>query len=164
MSWMIMMIMLSIWMSVTFMFLKHPVTLSFTILIQTMIIALITGSMFMNFWFSYILFLTMIGGLLILFLYMTNVASNEKFKHSKKLLIIWVTLPTLMVFNYLYLNFNIELMYNSKNTTNFYNLITKFYNYPFNLVLMMIMIVLLLTLILAVKISEINKGPLRFKS
>nr|AUR39868.1 NADH dehydrogenase subunit 6 [Agonita chinensis] len=151
--------------SVTFLLLKHPVTLSMTILLQTILMALMTGMMTFNFWFSYILLLTMIGGLLVLFLYMTNVASNEKFNFSKKIVLMWISSLFLFMMispwmNNMYMN---TKLFSNKNNMEFWNMMNKFYNLPFNLMLILIMIILLLTLIMTVKISEINKGPLRKK-
>jgi hypothetical protein len=55
-----------------------------------------------SFWFSYILFITIIGGILVLFIYIAKLASNEIFSPSNKILITSsIMLPVLIyrVFN-----------------------------------------------------------------
>jgi NADH-ubiquinone oxidoreductase chain 6 len=58
------------------------------LLIQTLIVALLTGVLASSFWFSYILFLVFLGGMLVLFIYVTRLASNEMFSISAKSLLL----------------------------------------------------------------------------
>nr|AYQ19129.1 NADH dehydrogenase subunit 6 [Erotylinae sp. 4 ACP-2013] len=158
------------WMlSIMFIFLNHPLSLGLILLIQTIMTSLITGMLTMNFWYSYILFLIMIGGMLILFIYMTSVAANEKFKFSKNLLI-FTLISNMMMFMFMFIDqfflktsFN-SLEMNSQNLFNNFNMmIIKYLNYPNNLMFTMMIIYLFLVLIMVVKIITINKGPLRQK-
>lgn len=129
------------------------------ILIQTILVCLTLGSLYKNFWFSYILILIIIGGLLILFIYITRIASNEKFKFNIKIILILTLLIilTLIINNY---SFEInELTY--INNLNIWNSIRKYYNFPNYKITIFIIIYLLITLIVVVKISKTNKGPLR---
>nr|ALO71238.1 NADH deshydrogenase subunit 6 [Tychobythinus sp. 1 EF-2015] len=153
-------------MSIMFLFFKHPLSMGLNLLIQTMIISLITGILNNKFWFSYILFLIFIGGMLILFLYMTSVASNEIMKFSKK---IFFTLILLLLFSLIFLNFidnyfitifnmNYENLLMNNNLNIFFK---KFYNFP-NIIIITIMIMyLFITLIASVKITNLKYGPLR---
>nr|AYW52166.1 NADH dehydrogenase subunit 6 [Lamiinae sp. 4 ACP-2013] len=165
---MLMMINLSIALTSIFIFLTHPLSLGLILLIQTIIIALITGSMSLNYWFSYIIFLIMIGGMLILFIYMTSIASNEKFKFSSKLFLLFSTLffllSMLLIIDFYFFNqltiidLNYQpYMFNYKFSLN------KFINWPNKLMFLMMIIYLLITLIMVVKITNINYGPLRQK-
>jgi NADH-ubiquinone oxidoreductase chain 6 len=52
------------------------------LIVHTIRIGVVTGIMARNFWFSYILFLVFLGGVLVLFIYITRLASNEKFIFS----------------------------------------------------------------------------------
>lgn len=52
------------------------------LLFYTRVVGLITGLMGGSYWFSYILVLVFLGGVLVLFLYMTSLASNEKFEFT----------------------------------------------------------------------------------
>nr|QWB85919.1 NADH dehydrogenase subunit 6 [Epiglenea comes] len=158
---------LMISLSLIFIFLNHPLSFGLILLMQTILTALITGTMSYNFWFSYILFLIMIGGMLILFIYMTSIASNEKFKFSSKLtLMFYLSLfPTMLYMLDLYFfnimsNFDLNMYINnfSINLT-----LNKFINWPQNMIFMMMIIYLLITLIMIVKITNINYGPLRQK-
>nr|AXS65728.1 NADH dehydrogenase subunit 6 [Cucujoidea sp. 23 KM-2017] len=153
--------------STIFMFMKHPMSLGTILLIQTILVTLITGINSLNFWFSYMLFLIMIGGMLILFIYMTNVASNEKFKFSNK--IYFMVLATLLTYLPLYFIMDSYFMLNkSLNMINFsinMNMpLSKFFNFPYNLMMITIIIYLFITLIAVVKITDFNNGPLRQKN
>nr|YP_010414117.1 NADH dehydrogenase subunit 6 [Omophron limbatum]URQ84659.1 NADH dehydrogenase subunit 6 [Omophron limbatum] len=168
-------IMINITMTMTFMFLNHPLSMGLTLLIQTISISLITGIFSYSFWFSYILFLVMIGGMLILFIYMTSLASNEMFKFSMKLTNLIMLIMIIMIIIYLiidYMNFNIltknsNLMEFNNNLMNLKNenLLTlkMIYNKPNYLVTLIMVNYLFLTLIAVVKLTNIKYGPLRQK-
>nr|YP_009691897.1 NADH dehydrogenase subunit 6 [Pterolophia sp. ZJY-2019]QEG58703.1 NADH dehydrogenase subunit 6 [Pterolophia sp. ZJY-2019] len=152
--------------AIMFVFLKHPLSLGVTLLIQTISVAILTGMMSVNYWFSYMLFLIMIGGMLILFMYMTSVASNEKFKFSIKLFII-VT-PVFLITSFFIISdaffFDIILkndLMDQKNNQNFNLSLNKFINFPLNSIFYLIISYLLVTLIMVVKITDIRSGPLR---
>ena len=141
-------------------------TLGLTLLVQTILITFITGLINLNFWFSYLIFLIIIGGILILFIYITRIASNEKFKISKNYLFIILNLPILIIIftDKLYYNLNItniELI----NQNNFYStyltILSKYFNWPLNINFIIIIMYLLITLIAVVKITNIQHGPLR---
>nr|YP_009368777.1 NADH dehydrogenase subunit 6 [Thyestilla gebleri]ARN58022.1 NADH dehydrogenase subunit 6 [Thyestilla gebleri] len=160
---------LSISLTSIFIFLTHPLSLGMILLIQTILIALITGSMSLNYWFSYIIFLIMIGGMLILFIYMTSIASNEKFKFSTKLFIVFFSLFFIMsIFLTMDHFFFHQMSFNDLipqiSQMNFKFSLSKFINWPNNLVFLMMIIYLLITLIMVVKITNINYGPLRQKN
>nr|QWB85713.1 NADH dehydrogenase subunit 6 [Chlorophorus diadema diadema] len=147
---------------IMFLFMSHPLSFGLILLVQTLLVALITGMLNSNFWFSYILFLIMVGGMLILFIYMTSIASNEKFKLSMNLsLIIPIYLlllsSTLMdkMFSSMSVK-NTELALMSKDLS-----MSKYMNFPNNLIMMSVIMYLLITLIMVVKITTIKKGPLR---
>nr|AEP27470.1 NADH dehydrogenase subunit 6 [Liophloeus tessulatus] len=158
MSWILSMILI---------FLNHPLSLGLILLLQTILISLITGILNLNFWFSYILFLIMIGGMLILFIYMTSIASNEKFKFSKNLMF----MSNFMLISTLIFYWNKEFHINKMNISNSININTyninlsmnKFFNYPNMMMIIMLMIYLLITLIAIVKITQSKMGTLRSK-
>jgi NADH-ubiquinone oxidoreductase chain 6 len=50
--------------------------------LQTIITFLIRGLINKRFWFQYILFIVFVGGMLVLFIYLTRLASNECFVNS----------------------------------------------------------------------------------
>nr|QWB85629.1 NADH dehydrogenase subunit 6 [Saphanus piceus] len=155
--------------SVMFLFMNHPLSFGLILLIQTILISLMTGIMNYNFWFSYILFLIMIGGMLILFTYMTSIASNKKFKFSQKLFYLFSFMMTMFLILFLtdffFMNNNYtlnELMNQNLNFNNMFSM-NKIINYPLNSMFYLIIIYLLITLIMVVKITKTNQGPLRQK-
>nr|YP_010439957.1 NADH dehydrogenase subunit 6 [Pseudoechthistatus hei]UTD45003.1 NADH dehydrogenase subunit 6 [Pseudoechthistatus hei] len=158
----------SILMGMILLFLNHPLSFGFILLIQTTLIALITGMMNYNYWFSYIIFLIMIGGMLILFIYMTSVASNEKFKFSYKILFL-ISMMFLLIFFEFFLDsyfFNLIIknsLFNQNWNLDFNLIMNKFLTWPMNLIFYLIIIYLLITLIMVVKITDIKSGPLRQK-
>nr|QUB07017.1 NADH dehydrogenase subunit 6 [Cassidinae sp. N35] len=164
---MLTLLIMNLTLSIMFMMFKHPVSLMMIILLQTILICLMCGLMANLWWFSYMLFMVMIGGLLILFMYMTNVASNEKFKSSKiKNTLFKIIIMSTMIFYLLKDNFYSYIQ--TSKWSNFNNLSTemiimKYYSYPSNMILFTIMIFLLMTMIMTVKVTEMKKGALRQK-
>nr|QTC08159.1 NADH dehydrogenase subunit 6 [Parachauliodes japonicus] len=155
-------------MNFNFITMNHPLAMGLILLIQTIFISLITGYMMQTFWFSYILFLIMLGGMLVLFIYMTSLASNELFTFSMKSLLMnsmIVTIILMMLYIYTpYLNLlNLDMnklnmmMINTENNIE----LLKLYNFPTMNLTLMLVIYLFLTLIIVVKITNINQGPLR---
>nr|YP_010693188.1 NADH dehydrogenase subunit 6 [Zeugodacus rubellus]QVL29327.1 NADH dehydrogenase subunit 6 [Ceratitis ditissima]WCB98434.1 NADH dehydrogenase subunit 6 [Zeugodacus rubellus] len=158
--------------SFIFIQMNHPLAMGLILLIQTIQICLLTGLMVKSFWFSYILFLIFLGGMLVLFIYVTSLASNEMFSLSMKL--------TFISFFIFLLSF-IFILFMDKTSTSFFiqnnemqslfyfNMFTeensmslqKLYNYPTNLLTILLMNYLLITLIAVVKITKLFYGPLR---
>nr|AXS65066.1 NADH dehydrogenase subunit 6 [Coleoptera sp. 1 KM-2017] len=142
---------------------KHPLSMGFMLILQTLFISISTGLMMTNFWFSYILLITMLSGMLVLFIYMSSIASNEKFNLSIKMSLIFIISPLS-----LYLDYTIK---NSK----FFPAKTKILEYEqinsmlklFNdqgLMTIMMVLYLLFTMICITYIVNIYEGPMRQKS
>nr|YP_001542726.1 NADH dehydrogenase subunit 6 [Anabrus simplex]ABM89646.1 NADH dehydrogenase subunit 6 [Anabrus simplex] len=161
--------------SMIFMQANHPLAMTLIIIVQTCIISMTVGLMSSSFWFSYILFLIFLGGMLVLFIYITSLASNELFYTSMKTLVISLLFMALVLMisfmsdpyftNMLTKNMDltsIDLMYYSLNTEATPHLI-KLYNKPNHLITLMLVNYLFLTLIVIVKITNIFQGPLRQK-
>nr|ALO76920.1 NADH deshydrogenase subunit 6 [Pterostichinae sp. CYR01] len=169
-----MFLLISLSMTIIFLFLNHPLSMGMILLIQTLLISLMSGLYSYSYWFSYILFLVMIGGMLVLFIYMTSMASNEMFNFSIKMsmfIIMFITLMMLiyllmdyMMMNPLFKNSNMNMMLNNMMLKN-ENLLSlnMIYNKPNNFITLMLINYLFLTLIAVVKITDINYGPLRQK-
>nr|ADO60563.1 NADH dehydrogenase subunit 6 [Ptinus rufipes] len=147
--------------SISMMIMKHPLSITMMLIAQTTLTAMATGMLNYDFWFSYILFMIMIGGMLVVFIYMTSIASNEKFNFYK----IWTLTPMIIMLPSMasYImnkNNDMKMMYMEKS-----NLISleKFYSWPSNSMIIMMIIYLLITLIATVKITSTSSGPLRQK-
>nr|YP_010134344.1 NADH dehydrogenase subunit 6 [Megabeleses magnoliae]QWM93834.1 NADH dehydrogenase subunit 6 [Megabeleses magnoliae] len=156
--------------SLLLLFINNPFSLGLILLLQTMLMTLISGILSISFWYSYILFLTMIGGLLILFIYMSSLTSNQKFFFNNKMLIICLIIFIMLIFmvmmyNY-YFNSNHNMLWHFMNNeieNNFYlkMSLNKLYNMPTNQIMIILINYLLLTMFIVVKITNINMGPLR---
>lgn len=126
------------------------------------------GLLRLNFWYSYILVLVIIGGLLVIFIYITRIASNEKFKFNKNIIIIILLIIFIMLIifiiknNYLYYNnLNNEIITNLNLKYNLNLSLRKFINFPNSNLFILIIFYLLIAIIAIVKISKFNYGPLR---
>nr|WAM61660.1 NADH dehydrogenase subunit 6 [Neptis soma] len=162
-----------IFFSIFLFFINHPLAMGLLILVQTLLTCLLSGMMINTYWFSYILFLIFLGGLLVLFIYVSSVASNELFKISfmNKFMFSFIFLILVFSFilknnlNWMNFSFNDE-MNNFFNTFLFFNNefnfnLSKLYNKQTYLLMMMMIIYLFITLIAIVKITNIFFGPLR---
>lgn len=119
------------------------------------------------------------GGILILFIYITSLASNETFKFSLNFKFFYIVRIILIIF--------LTIIFQDTKTLNFINrniinnetnriinlsqlmekntiLLIKIFNPPTNLITILIINYLFLTLIATVKITDIFKGPLRQKN
>uniref|UniRef100_UPI00300202F2 NADH dehydrogenase subunit 6 n=1 Tax=Hierodula latipennis TaxID=2908860 RepID=UPI00300202F2 len=163
---MYMLLSLSTTLSIIFLFLNHPLSMGLILFLQTISMCLISGFMSLSFWFSYVLLLIYLGGMLVLFMYVTSLASNEMFFYSNKILFSIIFLPLIFVLIYSihpYYPSNIhENMENSLTLSLISNnFLLKMYNQPINMITILIASYLFLTLIAVVKIINIYKGPLR---
>nr|YP_008081550.1 NADH dehydrogenase subunit 6 [Ascalohybris subjacens]AGK07594.1 NADH dehydrogenase subunit 6 [Ascalohybris subjacens] len=157
-------------MSMNFIQIKHPLAMGLTLLLQTIIISLICGLFTHSYWFAYILFLIMLGGMLVLFIYVTSLASNELFSFSMKNMLYSMMVFMLMIMIMLVIDKSLILhnsmemfMFTPENslfTENEISLI-KLYNNPTMNITVLMINYLLLTLIVVVKITNINYGSLR---
>nr|WVD73171.1 NADH dehydrogenase subunit 6 [Monolepta wilcoxi] len=154
--------------SLLFIFFNHPLSCGLILLMQTIFTTMLSGLMNFNYWYSYILFLIMVGGMLILFIYMTSIASNEKFNFKPKImfmLMIMSIMTLLILLDEFYFNiFNQMFDMKSQNLKFINNLsMMKYFNEPNYLLMMLIIIYLFITLIVVVKITNISYGSLRQK-
>nr|YP_009092099.1 NADH dehydrogenase subunit 6 [Aporia potanini intercostata]AGG35783.1 NADH dehydrogenase subunit 6 [Aporia potanini intercostata] len=153
-------------------FINHPFMMGLLILCQTMLLSLLMGIYINTYWFSYILFLIFLGGLLILFIYVASIASNEMMKFSMKFKFnLILLLMTIFIFIVYYKNYIFIDYYNNNEMNNFnqyflfYNEfkinLSKLYDSQTFLLIMMLIIYLFITLIAVIKITNIFFGPLR---
>nr|YP_010987647.1 NADH dehydrogenase subunit 6 [Oxytelus piceus]WON66066.1 NADH dehydrogenase subunit 6 [Oxytelus piceus] len=158
------MLMLMINFTLMFLFSKHPITMGVMLLMQTLMTCMLMNSIIMNSWFSYILLLVMIGGLLILFIYMTSLVSNEKFKFNPMLMFIHMFIMMTSIIILLMDKFNFYTLSKSYMLMK-YPLELNFNKFimPSYLMMMTLIIYLLIVLIAVVKISSFKSGPLRQK-
>nr|YP_009694098.1 NADH dehydrogenase subunit 6 [Protonemura orbiculata]QEI04366.1 NADH dehydrogenase subunit 6 [Protonemura orbiculata] len=162
----------SIFTMIVFTQMTHPLAMGLMLLVQTVLISVLTGLMTQSFWFSYVLFLVFLGGLLVLFIYVTSLASNEMFSLSMTTLIPFLIgsfflVLVIMISDSSFLTsstMNCEgltllnsPLYQEESTSS----LSKLYNGPTSLITLTLVLYLFLTLIAVVKITKINQGPLR---
>nr|YP_009532689.1 NADH dehydrogenase subunit 6 [Somena scintillans]AYA73190.1 NADH dehydrogenase subunit 6 [Somena scintillans] len=172
-----MLMFLSIIMSIFMTFLNSPLPMGLLILMQTMITCLISGMIMKTYWFSYILFLIFLGGLLVLFIYVSSISPNELFNLNFFFLKMFYFIIIIGIFMFIFylinnlvmmnlsINSDMENIFTLKNliqtnSINKFNL-NKLYNNHTFIIMFMMMIYLLITLIIVVKIINIFYGPLR---
>nr|YP_010354163.1 NADH dehydrogenase subunit 6 [Penicillifera lactea]UOG84828.1 NADH dehydrogenase subunit 6 [Penicillifera lactea] len=157
-------------------FMNHPLSMGMMILIQTLITSLITGMMIKTYWFSYILFLVFLGGLLVLFIYVSSIASNEMFyfnMSTKLMIFFFLFICIFLIFIMLNYKWN-NMIENNSEMSNFFNMMffnnenkinmNKLYNNQTSLLTIMLIIYLFINLVAVVKITNIFYGPLRSSS
>nr|AQP29005.1 NADH dehydrogenase subunit 6 [Procapritermes sp. A TB-2017] len=148
--------------SLMFTQMKHPLAMGLMLLLQTTMVCIISGTMYKTFWFSYILFMIMIGGMLVLFMYMTSLASNEMFSPSNKMLMTTMMMLPILLYmmptmtNNKEMNLHDTMMENEITTTT-----TVMYNQMMGTMTTLLVLYMLLTLIVIVNIINVSKGPLR---
>nr|YP_010713115.1 NADH dehydrogenase subunit 6 [Oscinella pusilla]WDA93981.1 NADH dehydrogenase subunit 6 [Oscinella pusilla] len=159
--------------SILFIQMNHPLAMGLLLMFQTIFISIITGLITKTFWFSYILFLIFLGGMLVLFIYITSLASNEMFSMSIKSFIFSTSFFfTFMIMIYFLMDnsmLNMNMLNEEMNSIDNNNLfytenslsLNKLYNMPTNYITILLMNYLLITLIAIVKITKLFYGPLR---
>nr|YP_009948202.1 NADH dehydrogenase subunit 6 [Pieris napi]QOH97370.1 NADH dehydrogenase subunit 6 [Pieris napi] len=168
------MLTMMIFISFIMMFSTHPLSMGLMILFQTLLLSLILGMYINTYWFSYILFLIFLGGLLVLFIYVSSIASNEMMNFSLKMKSFFMLMIFTMMILFIlkmknYLNFMDNFINDEMNSMNNYFMffnenkikLSKLYNSQTFLMIMMIIIYLFITLIAVIKITNIFFGPLR---
>lgn len=122
-----------------------------------------------TFWFSYVLFLVFLGGILVLFIYVASLASNEMFNLSPSLIMLVATSSLILLGVILIrdpISFSSPIEYaltdNLTYIINLYNtFIFKIYHSINYIITLLIIVYLLLALIIIANIVTVHEGPLR---
>lgn len=145
----------------------HPIYLLILIIIYTRIICLLISTWSYNFIYSIILFLIIIRGILIIFLYFSSLISNDQTKFLiNPLLMLRLFLNVIILlyinkyFNYPIYNFN-EILTSSQINNNIFNNIIYIFSYPYSNITIICILYLLLTLFTIIKICSIKTSTLR---
>nr|QHV34330.1 NADH dehydrogenase subunit 6 [Gessius sp. 'rufidorsus'] len=144
-------------------FLKNPMSMGMLLMMQTLLSTMIMSLMLKTSWFPMITFLMMIGGLMIIFMYMTSISSNEKFKLNLKIMlmmIIMMVIPLESMISEIQINENMDMKY---KTIEKLSLMKMYSKKSISMCLLMVMY-LLLSMITISKIVKHNEGPLRSKN
>nr|YP_002971068.1 NADH dehydrogenase subunit 6 [Ilyocoris cimicoides]ACJ69518.1 NADH dehydrogenase subunit 6 [Ilyocoris cimicoides] len=155
--------------SLLFPLLKHPLSMGIMLIMQTVVISILVGMMIKSFWFSYILFIIFLGGALVLFIYMTSTASNEKFNTSMKIMLFIISMvitgTAMQLLTDSMMNNSIKYMKKTPLIADDQILtLTKLFNFQSALLTIMIVLYLLITMIAISHIVNIQDGPMRSKN
>nr|ATI10819.1 NADH dehydrogenase subunit 6 [Megalophasma granulatum] len=152
-----MIMLLNMTMNSLFIITKHPLSMGLTIIMQTIIISMTTSIMYKSSWFSFILFMMYVGGMMVLFIYVISLIPNMLFTLNLKnmSMIIMIMMMSMMLIPQKYFTMNTDM--NMMNN----NILNNMYAMPFNMLIIMMASYLLFTMITVFKIIENNKSPLR---
>nr|YP_010268831.1 NADH dehydrogenase subunit 6 [Thetibates serena]UIG88151.1 NADH dehydrogenase subunit 6 [Thetibates serena]UIG88171.1 NADH dehydrogenase subunit 6 [Thetibates serena] len=150
--------------STSIMLLNHPLSMGFNLIIQTLTMSIMMNIMMKYSWFSYMLVLMMLGGMLVLFMYMASIASNEIMKFSFKFTMLIMMTMMLLYFmtknNLIMEKSTIMSMIENKNIES----MMKMFNTKNSILTIMMALYLLLTMIMITYITNIHEGPMRKKN
>nr|AEV56619.1 NADH dehydrogenase subunit 6 [Kokeshia sp. NKU02] len=156
------MILMMMTMSMLFMSVNHPLSMSFILIIQMLLAVMITGMIMKSFWYAYIAFMMILGGVLILFIYMASVASNEKVILMKNYLLFM--LPNmLMITPYkILIEFKHNNMYKINQCEQMISL-SKMFTPPTMMLTILMILMLLLTMLSVSYMINVFEGPMQMK-
>nr|AWV84144.1 NADH dehydrogenase subunit 6 [Tettigades ulnaria] len=142
---------------------KHPLSMGCVLLLETILASMMCSLNMSTYLLSYILFLIFIGGMLILFMYMSSIASNEKFHMIDMLSIMIMMIISILIVIKLDLNLKYNLYNDNIGSLELhYNLtMYKLYSLPSGMLTLMMVIYLLFTLIVVSNIISNKFSPLR---
>nr|YP_009164823.1 NADH dehydrogenase subunit 6 [Tityus serrulatus]AKU46799.1 NADH dehydrogenase subunit 6 [Tityus serrulatus] len=133
--------------SVVFFFSNHPLILGMLLILMSVVVSMNLFLLLGLAWLSYVVVLVFLGGVLVLFIYMASLASNEDFDINSSYILVFLLLLGFMG-SWFYFN------------QEFY--MWKLYLFfPFSFVIIFLGFYLLMSLIVVVKISCVEEGPLR---
>nr|YP_009502290.1 NADH dehydrogenase subunit 6 [Heteropsylla sp. DMP-2018]AWU48932.1 NADH dehydrogenase subunit 6 [Heteropsylla sp. DMP-2018] len=140
----------------------NPILMGATLLNQTIMICLISRMMMNSSWIPSTIFLVMVGGLMIIFIYMTSISSNKKLtllKLNKFYKITPLMIFLLFMFNNKSIKFKESFQLMDEFNLEFTNLFL-----PMNIITSNFMFIyLLVMLIIMTEILSSTKGPMRKK-
>lgn len=138
---------------------RNPIIIIILILAQTLIICLIIWFYIKSAWLSFTLFLIFLGGIIVLFVYATRLAPNEKFNLTPNKI-----LNQRIIIASVVLTILINLTYTAKQTIRNISLtehLSSIFAAPLTPLILIIITYLLITLIVVVEIANKKEGPLR---
>nr|YP_010713440.1 NADH dehydrogenase subunit 6 [Mooreobdella quaternaria]WDA96115.1 NADH dehydrogenase subunit 6 [Mooreobdella quaternaria] len=137
------------------MIMNTPVLILFNILMMALSIAWMTGLMYSS-WYSFLIFLIYIGGMMVMFSYFVAISPNQYMKIKSTVIMMMMTL--LMISSPIMMKYN-----NNNKQYNNNNMFDTLYLYDPNMtpMLLFMMLLLLMMMLLVVKMINLSKGPLR---
>jgi len=131
----------------------NPLTIGLLILLLALILSVIF-SMSISSWVALLIFLIYIGGILVMFSYFVAITPNQ----NLSVIVVFSTLfSSIITLAFIAYSLNILIPINLRYVTQS-NIIYEKFNIP---VLIILALILLFTIVVVVKVSIHNKGPLR---
>nr|UGS80331.1 NADH dehydrogenase subunit 6 [Hemicaecilius mockfordi] len=155
--------------SLLFFFSVNPLTMGLILIILTIFISIFLTLSIKSSWFLYMLILIFIGGMLILFIYVTSIFPNEKFMFNQSKTIffsMFVTMTVIMFMMYLFfLNTNFYFFESYSSFLMKEHLILsptkKFFSSQTSFMLIFLVNYLFFCMIVVIKVTNFQQGPLR---
>lgn len=142
---------------------KHPLSIGLILLLQTIFSCIACRLILRSYLLSYILFLIFVGGILILFIYISRIASNEKFVFSIKL--IFINLLFLLILIIFIGKIELRIIKSDDQIFEFNEfssfILNKLYIFPYGNITLIMVIYLLFSIIVVVNIISLKSSPLR---
>nr|AQT38546.1 NADH dehydrogenase subunit 6 [Echyridella menziesii] len=137
--------------------LKHPLPLTINIMVLALLMSVNLSSL--SSWYAFMMFLVFVGGMLMMFLYVSSMSPNAVFSMSPKgLVTVFQTLLTALAFTALN---KTNTHTNSLKMEETLTSVTTYYTTENMWPLMFMCLILLMTVILVVKMVKSVSSPLR---
>nr|YP_010478278.1 NADH dehydrogenase subunit 6 [Nesophrosyne sp. 23 GMB-2012]UVI59722.1 NADH dehydrogenase subunit 6 [Nesophrosyne sp. 23 GMB-2012] len=143
------------------MLLKTPMSMGIVLLTLTSTATITMSQMLTTAWIPMVVFLMLVGGLLILFMYMSSIASNEKFTTNIFFFIPMIAIMILPIESVMVEPLTNETLLSTLFTDNLSMI--KIYNKKTFMITIFMFMYLLMSMIVVTKIIKIFSGPLRSK-
>uniref|UniRef100_A0AAU6PC51 NADH dehydrogenase subunit 6 n=1 Tax=Midoria longicornis TaxID=3133673 RepID=A0AAU6PC51_9HEMI len=142
-------------------FMKNPLSMGLLLMFYSFMISILMSKIMLTSWFCIILMLMMIGGLLVIFMYISSISSNEKFKLNNFMLFYFIILVIYLdeflmenhSFDSIFMNLEIDF---SESIS-----VVKLYNESSMMLTILMIIYLIFTMLVVSYIVKHYKGPLR---
>nr|ADZ47924.1 NADH dehydrogenase subunit 6 [Xenophyes cascus] len=162
-------ILINMVMSSLFLFKTHPLVMGMIIMAQTLLTCLMINLINQSTWIAFMVFLLIMGGLLILFLYIISIAPNEMSQNNplttKKTLMMVVTITLIVMLTHTWnmKHFNETCSNNPLIQMKLSEapLFAKLFNHNMSSMVILLMLILFLNLCIMVSLVSIESGPLR---
>uniref|UniRef100_A0AB38ZHA5 NADH dehydrogenase subunit 6 n=1 Tax=Ledropsis sp. 1 XYW-2023a TaxID=3078463 RepID=A0AB38ZHA5_9HEMI len=142
-------------------FMKNPMSMGLLLMFYSFFVSFLIGSIMLTSWFCIIIMLMMIGGLLVIFMYISSISSNEKFKVSLNLF--FVLMFIIFPFEEFLFEFHSFDYINMLNDLDLYEsfFLVSFYNKSCFCLTAFMVFYLIFTMIVVSSVVKHFKGPLR---
>nr|YP_009255681.1 NADH dehydrogenase subunit 6 [Stygobromus indentatus]AND97089.1 NADH dehydrogenase subunit 6 [Stygobromus indentatus] len=151
-----------------FIFMWHPMSITILIIFQAMIIAVNLYTCTQTSWFTYILLMAFLSGMMIIFAYISSIVPNETMTKMSTLMLSSLVMMLIILLLLVIMSpdplFFFSLFLDPSHFPNSTSIsVFKIFNTKTNSMAMMLITYLLIVLIMSVKLTSISHGPLRTK-